>query len=92
MSVYVDDARIPYGRLIMSHMMADSSVELDKMAGRIGVDRKWLQDAGTYREHFDVCLAKRRLAVAFGAIEVSSRELVSKIREKRKHDLSSRYR
>jgi hypothetical protein len=32
------------------------------MADKIGVDRKWLQAAGTKREHFDICLSKRALA------------------------------
>lgn len=73
--VYVDDMQAPYGRMRMSHMIADSTEELLAMADRIGVDRRWIQQAGTYREHFDICQSKRRLAVTEGAVPVSRMEL-----------------
>jgi hypothetical protein len=76
MAVYVDDMRASFGRMKMCHMVADTSDELLLMANRIGVARRWIQHAGTYREHFDVCLAKRAAAVRFGAVEVSQRELI----------------
>lgn len=82
MSVYVDNFAAPYGRMIMCHMMADSRDELLAMADQIGVNRKWLQKAGTVHEHFDICKAKRFLAVKAGAIEVDS--LGELIHEKRK--------
>lgn len=83
MSVYVDSMRAPYGRMTMCHMIADSSEELLAMADRIGVDRKWLQDGGTNREHFDIALSKRRLAVQHGAISIGMRDLAVKLRAKR---------
>jgi hypothetical protein len=83
MTVYVDDMRAPYGRLIMCHMIADTSDELLAMARKIGVATKWLQKAGTPREHFDICLSKRAEAVAAGAVEITWRELAMKTREKR---------
>lgn len=43
MSVFVDDARLPYGRMLMCHMWADTLDELLGMADRIGVKRRWLQ-------------------------------------------------
>ena len=80
MAVYVDDMyRYPmgrYGRMKMSHMVADTHDELMRMADRIGLDRRWLQNAGTRREHFDVSMTKRREAIAAGALTVSTRELV----------------
>lgn len=79
MSVYVDDMRAHYGRMVMCHMVADTSAELDAMVDRIGVARRWKQHAGTWREHYDISLSKRRLAVQAGAIEVTSRELVTRI-------------
>ncbi len=75
MSVYVDDMKALFGRMVMCHMFADSSGELLAMAERIGVQRKWLQYPGTYREHFDICLSKRAKAVALGAKEVTRLEL-----------------
>lgn len=76
MAVFVDDMRAPYGRMLMCHMGADTTEELLAMADRIGVARKWIQYAGTWREHFDVALSKRALAVAAGAVEVTQREFV----------------
>lgn len=78
MAVYVDTMRARVGRLVMCHMIADSSEELHAMADRIGVARKWLQHPGTPREHFDICLAKRSKAVKAGAIEVTQRELAAR--------------
>lgn len=75
MSVYVDNARLSYRGMVMCHMTADSTSELLAMADRIGVQREWIQDGGTYREHFDICLAKRALAIKAGAAVVSRREL-----------------
>lgn len=73
MAVYVDDMRAPYGRMVMCHMVADTAVELHNMADRIGVKRKWFQG-----NHYDICLAKRCLAVKYGAVEVTRKELVQK--------------
>lgn len=84
MAVYVDAPKHPVGRMVMCHMVADSSEELLEMADKIGVSRKWLQRGGSAREHFDVCKAKRALAVENGAQEVSSRHLVALIRRKSK--------
>ena len=86
MSVYIDNARVPYGWMIMCHMLADSTEELMEMAVRIGVNRKWLQDMGSYREHFDVCLAKRKLAIDNGAVEITFRDLAEKLRERRERE------
>ena len=76
MSVFVDDMRAPYGLMLMCHMGADTTEELLEMADKIGLPRKWLQCAGTWREHFDIALSKRTLAVKFGALEVTQREFV----------------
>lgn len=83
MSVYVDDIRATYGRMRMCHMIADSIEELLAMADRIGVARRWLQKAWTADQHFDICLAKRRLAVRSGAIEITARDLVRRLRSRR---------
>lgn len=83
MTVYVDPARHPYGRMIMCHMMADTTEELLAMADQIGVARKWLQNAGTYYEHFDISKGKRDEAIKAGAVEVASRDLGLLMRRKR---------
>lgn len=74
-TVYVDNMRAAYGRMVMCHMIADTESELHAMADRIGVARRWYQS-----DHYDICLAKRALAVKHGAHEVTQRELVKLLR------------
>ena len=84
MAVYVDDMRARFGRMVMCHMLADTTEELLAMADKIAVARRWIQHPGTHREHFDICLSKRAVAVQHGAVEISWRdvgELLSKRRE-----------
>jgi Protein of unknown function (DUF4031) len=88
--VYVDNSRNSYGRMTMCHMVADNLSELLEMAMRIGVQKRWLQYPGTYKEHFDICKSKRVLAIHLGAVEVTSLELGRMLLEKRKRHLSSR--
>lgn len=83
MSVYVDSAMISYGRMLMSHMLADTTEELLAMVDKIGVNRKWLQSAGKVTEHFDICMSRRDRAISAGAKPVSSKTLVRIIRRKR---------
>lgn len=71
MAVYVDDMRNPLGRMLMCHMLADTPAELHAMADQIGVARRHHQG-----DHYDICQAKRALAVRYGAREVTRREMV----------------
>ncbi len=82
MTVYVDDMRAPLGRMVMCHMMADSSDELHAMARSIGVKRRWCQNSGTWREHYDICLSKRGMAVESGAVEITRREAAKMSRDR----------
>lgn len=83
MACYVDDMNAKYGRMIMCHMLADTDEELHEMAKKIGVQRRWHQCAGTPKSHYDICLAKKKIAVEFGAIEISWREAAGIVRGKR---------
>ena len=78
MTVFVDDMRAAFGRMVMCHMWADTLDELLAMADRIGVARKWIQghpelSFGKHRRaswiHFDIALSKRALAIKAGAVE-----------------------
>ena len=82
MTVYVDSMRAKFGRMVMCHMMADTTEELLAMAGRVGVARRWLQDSGEETEHFDIALSKRSLAVANGAVEIGLDEVAELIRRR----------
>ncbi|UWZ84636.1 DUF4031 domain-containing protein [Occallatibacter riparius] len=77
MAVYVDDMQAPFGRMVMCHMIADTSTELREMARRVGVAARWIQYADTWKEHFDICKSKRELAISFGAIAITTRELAA---------------
>lgn len=77
MTVFVDDVRHSFGRMIMCHMWATSDAELLTMADTIGVQRKWIQghpvlSFGKHRNaswvHFDISAGKRALAIRHGAI------------------------
>lgn len=69
MTVYVDDVRHTYGRMVMCHMWADSLDELLAMADRIGIARKWLQEPPKASwVHFDISLGKKALAIEAGAV------------------------
>lgn len=76
--VYIDDmyksAIGQYGRMKMSHMIADTTQELLDMADKIGLNKKWIQYPGTWKEHFDVGLSLRKKAVENGAKEITMRE------------------
>jgi hypothetical protein len=87
-SVYVDDykirADVPNGprvvRGVWCHMTADTTDELLAMAKTIGMKPSWIQKPGTWQEHFDVTLSKRKLAIAAGAIEVGMLDSVRAMR------------
>lgn len=87
MSVYVDNMRARFGRMIMCHMIADSRDELDAMADQIGVARKWIQNEGTHREHYDVALVARSKAIALGAKEITMRQLAAMLNTRRERTL-----
>lgn len=83
MPVYVDDMRAQFGRMVMCHMIADTTDELLAMADRIGVARKWIQKPNTPDEHFDISLGKRALAIRYGAIAITWRQCGAMIARKR---------
>ena len=82
MSVYVDNAVNQFGKMKMCHMVADTLDELHSMADKIGIQRKWFQNNPDH-PHYDISQSKRILAVQNGAIEITARELVEFIRNKR---------
>jgi hypothetical protein len=68
-TVYVDNARIPYRNMRMSHLFADTEEELHEFAERLGLKREWFQPrAGRKSHHYDVSDSKREQAFALGAV------------------------
>lgn len=75
MPVYVDNARLPYRNMAMSHLVADSVDELHGMADAIGLERGWFQPKSY--PHYDVSESKRALAIRSGALPITSRRAVT---------------
>jgi len=78
MTVYVDDMyRHPigqFGRMKMSHLIADTREELLACVKAIGVKAKWIQHYDTSGEHFDIAMSKRLAAVKWGAVPITYRQ------------------
>lgn len=74
MAVYVDDAMIPFKGMLMNHMLADTREELLAMATALETSHIWLQKAGTYKEHFDICEKRRAKAIELGAVKITYRD------------------
>jgi allophanate hydrolase subunit 1 len=83
MAVYVDNMKAAFRGMIMCHMLADSDEELHAMAARLSLKMEWHQKPGTVHSHYDIALSKRRLAVHFGAIEITRSQLVAILKKKR---------
>lgn len=86
MNVYVDNTMIKFGRMKMCHMVADSEEDLHSMADKIGIDRRLFQNGSGGFPHYDLCNAKRKLAVKMGAIPVTLHKMgrvLRRLREKR---------
>jgi hypothetical protein len=72
MAVYVDTMQAPFKGMLMCHMIADSEHELHAMAAAIGMERKWYQ-----RDHYDISMDRKQLAIQKGAREIGVRELAA---------------
>ncbi|MFG1226077.1 DUF4031 domain-containing protein [Xanthobacter wiegelii] len=74
MTVYVDDMYLHpmgrFGRMKMSHMIADTEEELHAMASRIGIARRWYQG-----DHYDVSMGMREKAISLGARAITLKQL-----------------
>ena len=70
MSVYVDDASVPWRGERWAHLMADTLQELHAFASALGLPRRAFQDK-TSGAHYDITLAMREQALALGAVPIS---------------------
>jgi Protein of unknown function (DUF4031) len=77
-TVYVDDARIPWRGRHWSHLVADRPEELHEAAAELGLRREWAQDKGRTL-HYDLPDELRERAIELGiATPITWRELVSR--------------
>ena len=90
MTLYVDNVRTPYGRMLLSHMAADTPEELQRARIQLGLPLSAVHNAGTDREHIDLSAAKRREAInILGAVPITPRDMV-RIRQKRRASTNQR--
>ncbi|RUT76882.1 DUF4031 domain-containing protein [Marinobacter sp. NP-6] len=75
MTVYVDNARVPWRGKKWCHMVADNLSELHQFAQSIGVRREWFQASASY-PHYDVSLVRRQLALNAGALVGTRRQII----------------
>lgn len=69
MTVYVDDVRHHFGRMIMCHMWADTVLELHAFADRLGLKRSWFQEPPKASwQHYDISIGKKIDAIKMGAV------------------------
>ena len=77
--IFIDDMQRPaqVGPVegVWSHLLSDlpgeaGTAELLAFAERLGIDARWIQNAGTATEHFDVREPTRQRALALGATPV----------------------
>jgi len=77
MPVYIDNAKLPFRNMRMSHMTADTLDELHFMAKKIGMKHKWFQcPPHASFPHYDVPEYRRSMAVELGVIPISERQTV----------------
>ena len=74
MTVYVDTMQAPFRGMLMCHMIADTEHELHAMAAAIGMPRKRYQ-----RDHYDIPMDMKELAMRNGAREIGMRELAAMV-------------
>lgn len=83
MPVYIDDMNAEKDGMIFCHMLADTHEELMQMAALIGLKPAWLQHEGTHKEHFDITIGKKRLALARGAQAITYKDAGAFVKRKR---------
>lgn len=77
MSVYVDSYMgFKIRNMKMCHMLSKDIKQLHAMADAIGIDRKYFQTGVGVTPHYDICQAKRILAIKNGALECDRRKVV----------------
>lgn len=70
MTVYVDDAVVPWRGRRWAHLMADSLAELHAFAAALGLPRRAFQNR-TSGAHYDVPTELREEAIRLGAVALS---------------------
>lgn len=81
MTVYIDEAVIPWRGKLWAHMLATDLDELHAIAAAIGLKREWFQDKRI--PHYDVTEGKRWQALRAGAVAIAMGELPDDVLRRR---------
>lgn len=77
MTVLVDEAIWPFRDRLWCHLVSDTSYdELHALAAELGIPRRAFQG-----DHYDLPADLRGAAIARGAVPVSGRELITRLRD-----------
>lgn len=80
--VFVDEAIFPYKGKLYCHMFCSDTAKLHSFAQQLGIKRCWFENKrGRYFPHYDITSAQRDMAINFGAIPVTGKEMVELQRE-----------
>lgn len=82
MAVYVDAAIHRWRNRLWCHLIADDEEELHVFALELGLKREWYQTESSLH-HYDIPKETRDLAVEMGALELSRKQMVLRIRAAR---------
>lgn len=74
--IFIGTRKYKYGRMVLSHMCANTLGELHAMAELLGLKKDWFQNTPGKIPHYDVCQLKKQLALNNGARLVNDRTLV----------------
>ena len=77
--VYVDEATYPWRGKKWCHLTADNLAELHQFAAKLKLKREWFQNKRI--PHYDITESKRLKAIELGAIAISTKEMVRRVRE-----------
>lgn len=81
--LYVDNMKTPFRRMLMSHLIADTSQELAQAERTLGLPEGSIQYQGTWKEHLDVSQSKRAEALKMGATSLTGKQLAIMLIERR---------
>lgn len=85
MSLYVDDLNQPYRGDLLSHLVADTHLELLAACDLLGLDPSFIQRQNTPWEYFPVTESEKQAAISKGgAIQVTQREVVELVQRKKR--------
>ena len=81
--LYVDSLKLPFGRMLMSHLIADTPEELQAAETALGLPKGSIQYPGTWKEHLDVSQSKRAQAISSGATVIPATQLTRMLTKRR---------